>query len=319
MDTLLERVFGDTMGEWIQSFYKSPAPKVSREVKQLQVDWVAENSDAREEGLYREQYEERIATVKEAHDKDPLNPTKLLELAEIYGVMDPNDPHVLEYTERLCKYGELFFDKQRQGDVFQLYGRSLFLAARFQECLEVMLKAHACYRDNGNRKLRRINNIGLLRAYASLGNCKEASERLEVALTQCEEKDDSMLIYMHAKNALEKTGTARDAEILDDIWYVFLDTHPQEKAQWDGYKTMGDNVLRQTLDRDDEDDAKNFAEMLALFGPIMKRDLAQNPLFKVFGQAFIGILFIYIFVITMLHYKSGKGSILLRDEFSDME
>lgn len=280
---------------------EEPTPE---EIEQLQTDWIAENSDAREEGVFRDEYMRRIAMIKAAHEEDPFNPGKLLELAEAHAVIDPRSKECLKLIERLTSGGDMFFDKLRQGDTYQLLGRSLFLANRYEESLEAMLKAHACYRENGNRKLRRFNNVGLLRVYASLGNCKGSAERLEVALTQCEETDDSMLMYMHAKNALEKMGSKRDAEILDDIWYVFLDTHDQEKKQWENYQNMGDNVLRQCKPNDD-DDQKNFAETIATFWPMLKRDLLNSYLFRGCIYAFMGSMVMYVLLLATVKMK-GK-------------
>lgn len=284
------------MKAWLRKVLDIPEPiVVSKEVETLQADWVAENSDAREEGVFRDEYEARIQAAKEAHEADPLNPKLLLALAEAYAIMEPKDPRVVKHLDRLTKYGDLFFDKQRQGDVYQLYGRSLFLAARFEECLEVMLKAKDCYYENGNRKVRRFNNVGLLRVYAALGRSKECAERLEVALTQCEVTDDSMLLYMHAKNALEKTGTPRDAEILDDIWYVFLDTHDEEKKQWENFNSMSGNVIKQCKPEDD-DDQRNLAETIATFWPQIKRELMNNKFFVGMFYLLFAVMALWLFL-----------------------
>jgi len=285
-----------SLWDTIKSKFVSPKIVVSPEVQVLQADWVAENSDAREEGVYLDEYMRRIEAAKAAQKEDEHNPVKLLELAEVYAVVDPKDPRVLKILLRLTKFGDLFFDKMRQGDTYQLLGRSLFLAGRFEECLEVMLKAHACYRENGNRKVRRFNNVGLLRTYAALGDCKKAAERLQVALTQCEETDDSMLLYMHAKNALEKTGTARDAEILDDEWYCFLEDNPTEKKQWENYQSMGEGVLRQ-CNPEDERDEKNWAETLSTIWPLIKRDLQQSKFFNFLLKMLMGSLASCLFLL----------------------
>jgi len=294
---------GIIMGHVRRLLGSSPEVEVAREIQTLQADWIAENSDAREEGVFREEYERRILTALQAHKSDSLDPKKLLELAEAHGVLDPKDKKVLKYVERLCKFGDMFFDKQRQGDVYQLYGRSLFLAARFEECLEFMLKARECYKENGNRKIRRVNNTGLLRVYAAMGRHKECAERLEVALTQSEVGDDSMLLYMHAKNALEKIGTPRDAEILDDIWYVFLDTHPAEKQQWENFQAMGINVLKGVKNDDDDDDKRNLAENIATFWPLIKRDLQKSTFIRVAGIVFIVAMMMYVMVGVMKLFR----------------
>jgi len=286
-------------------FGNSPELQVPVEVQTLQADWIAENSDAREEGVYLEEYLQRIETAKTAHKDDPLDPKKLLALAEAYAIKDPKDKLVLKHLERLTKYGDLFFDKHRQGDVYQLFGRSLFIACRFEESLEAMLKGKACYAENGNRTVRRVNNVGLLRIYAAMGRHKDCAERLEVALTQCEVTDDSMLLYMHARNALEKTGTARDAEILDDIWYVFLDTHAPEKQQWENFNSMGSNVLSQCKTDEDDDNVRNLAENIATFWPMIKRDLEKNPFIRISGIIFIIALAVYtLLIVASLGKKS---------------
>merc|ERR1719343_1286195 len=101
-------------------------------------------------------------------------------------------------------------DTQRQGEAYQLFGRSLFLASRFEESLKALQRAQICFKEKGNFKLRRQNNRALLRAFCALGRGKEASERLEVALTLCENTDDCILLYISAKQALEHTGDDRD-------------------------------------------------------------------------------------------------------------
>jgi len=279
---------------WMDTLLSRTEPVIEA-VATLQQDWVAENADAREEGVFKDEYLQRIQTAKDAHEADEMNPQKLWELAEAYAIYKPVDPIVTKLLARLTKYGDLFFDKQRQGEVYQMYGRSLFLACRFEECLEFMLKAHACFRENGNRKVRRFNNVGLLRVYAAMGNSKECAERLEVALTQCEVGDDAMLLYMHARNGLEKTGRPRDAEILDDIWYVFLDTHDAEKKQWENFNSMGSDVIK-NCKGEDEDENRNLAETIAAFGPQVKRDLLRNPFFRVMGYTFVGVLILYLFL-----------------------
>merc|ERR1712224_404713 len=111
-----------------------------------------------------------------------------------------------------------------------------------------------------------------------------------------------MLMYMHAKNALERTGTPRDAEILDDIWYVFLDMHDTEKRQWENYQNVGDNVLRQCKP-DDEGDQKNVAEMLSTMWPMLKRDLARSLFFRVICMVFMGSLTMYVLLVLMMKMK----------------
>jgi len=290
-----------TTTEWLSEKIWGPKLIVSEEILVLQKDWIAENSDAREEGVLRDEYLRRMKIAEDAHKEDEFNPAKLFELAESYAVMDPRDSRALKLLQRLTASGDMFYDKLRQGDCYQMLSRSLFLACRFEECLEALMKAHACYKENGNRKVRRSNNVGLLRVHAAMGDSRKAAERLEVALTQCEVKDDSMLLYMHAKSALEKTGVARDAEILDDIWYVFLDTHEEEKQQWENYKNMGDNVIRQ-CNPDDEQDDKTLAEKLSIFWPMLRRELMDNPIFVfcIYSGSACLALYIFLQVMTVL-------------------
>merc|ERR1711924_199415 len=108
-----------------------------------------------------------------------------------------------------------------------------------------------------------------------------------------------MLLCMHAKNALEKTGTPRDAEILDDIWYVFLDTHEVEKKQWESYQSMGDNVLRQCR-HDNDDDQKNWAETISMLWPMLKRDLSRSQFFRVICMLMMGTMALYVFLVVAL-------------------
>jgi len=288
----------DRLKEKIAEWKGERIEDVREEVRMLQTDWIAENSDAREEGIFRGEYEDRIKAAQEAQLADELNPAKVLELAEAYAILEPKDPRVLQLCGKLCSYGELFSDKSRQGDLYKLYGRSLFLANRYEETLEVMLKCHKCFQENGNRRVRRGCNVALLRCYAALGRSKECAERLEVALTQCEETDDSVLLYMHAKNALEKTGVPRDAEILDDIWYVFLDMNPKEKTQWENYQSMGDNVVRQCTN--DDDNNKNVTEMISMVWPMMKRDLMQSTVFKIICMIFLAVLCMYVMLVSSM-------------------
>mmetsp|Transcript_131324 Transcript_131324/g.379907 ORF Transcript_131324/g.379907 Transcript_131324/m.379907 type:complete len:298 (+) Transcript_131324:73-966(+) len=214
-------------------------------VKRLREDWLAENSDAREEGTTRWQLNSQIQTAKDRSNADPEGYDKLLDLAMAYGVLDPCDKRCLNVCERLAATGISTLDTQRQGEAYQLFGRSLFLAGRFEESLSALQRAQICFKEKGNFKLRRQNNRGLLRVFCALGRGREASERLEVALTLVEEVDDAVMLYVSAKQALEFTGKDRDKEILDDIWYVYLDTHAEAKAKFESYTAAGEGVLRQ--------------------------------------------------------------------------
>mmetsp|Transcript_69311 Transcript_69311/g.166181 ORF Transcript_69311/g.166181 Transcript_69311/m.166181 type:complete len:301 (-) Transcript_69311:78-980(-) len=236
----------------------------SKAIERLRSDWLSDNSDAREEMVTRKILEERIAAAeKAASDAGLRDPGKLLDVAEAYGVLDPCDKKCFEATEVAIRCALPFLNRQRQGDAHQLHGRCLFMAERYEESLQALLRAHACFKEMGNRHLRRINNVGLLRAYAALGRGKEAAERLEVAFTMCEGKDDPVFLYMSGKGALEETDCARDAEVFDDIWYVYLDTHPEAKQLFEQYDAMGQGVCK-TLPRDERDgEFESFDEVRA--------------------------------------------------------
>lgn len=292
--------------EWLRRLWDPPPARLSEELEQLKADWLADNSDAREEGIFLDEYNRRTRAVEERQKADPLDPKKLLELAEAYAIVDPKDKRVLSIGEQLVRFGDLFFDKQRQGDTYQLYGRSLFLANRFQESLEYLLKAHACFREKGNRKVRRHNNVGLLRAYSALGQSKPAAERLEVALTQCEEKDDSIMLYMHAKNALEKTGVPRDAEVLDDIWYVYLDMHDEVKRTWESYQGVGKNLVGQLAGPGDGSESeKTLGQALRDAWPSLKRDLSKSTAFRALLVIFSALLLVTL-MLVMASKVAGK-------------
>lgn len=211
----------------------------------MKEDWLAENSDAREEGVTRWQLENQIGHAKRLAQEDPEDMDRQYDLAHAYGVLDPCDKRCLNVCERMMANGVRELDVQRQGEAYQLHGRSLFLAGRHEEALAALQRAKICFTEKGNFKLRRQNNAGLLRVYSALGKGKEASERLEVALTLCEAQDDCITLYISAKQALEHTGKDRDREVLDDIWYVFLDTHEEEKKKWEEYEAMGTGLCRQ--------------------------------------------------------------------------
>merc|ERR1711920_929187 len=142
--------------------------------------------------------------------------------------------------------------------------------------VEELEKARICFQTEGTQKKRRDANIGLLRAYCALGKSKEASRRLEVGLTLCEEgQDDAVDIFMHAKNCLEKTAVARDAEVLDDIWYVHLETHPEDKKKFEEYSNMATSTMRQLVGDDDDDHHMTFkkavTEVFTEMDPMMKK------------------------------------------------
>lgn len=227
-------------------------PLDQKALQTLKDDFKSDNADRRDEDLTKQQADSAIARAQKASRADPEDPEKLLTLAEAYGVLDPYDPRCFNVIDKLCRFvGAESLYAQRQGDAYLLYGRQLFLKDQLEESREYFEKARKLYYSDGTKRKRRDVNVGLLRVYAALGKSKEAAQRLEVALTLCEEKDDSVLMYMHAKNALEKNGVARDTEVLDDIWYVHLDTHPEDKARWSEFPT-GDSVS-QMLQQDEKE------------------------------------------------------------------
>lgn len=209
----------------------------------LKEDFKGDVADSRDPDLRSQDYHKRLQVAKEAHLREPKSPKALLWLAETYSVMKPLDTRALDTCEDLLALGVRPLQVQRQGDFWNLYGRCLFLHDRPEESMLALQKAKACYAEQGSRELRRLNNVGLLRVYAALGKGRLAAERLEVALSQCEKQDEALLLYMHAKHALEHTGVARDVEVLDDIWYVHLDTNPDLRDKFEQYDSLAKNVL----------------------------------------------------------------------------
>lgn len=277
-------------------------------MQKLREDWLAENSDAREEGATKWQLENQIGHAKARSSKEPKNMDRLLDLAAAYGILDPCDKRCMNVLERLMATGVSELDTQRQGDAYQLFGRSLFLSGQYEKSLEALKKAQACFKEKGNFGLRRRNNTGLLRAYCALGRGREASERLEVALTLCEEQDDCIQLYVSAKQALEHTGCDRDREILDDIWYVFLDTHPEEKSKFEGYQGVGKGLARDFAKGEErqEDEVTSFAELWEklkdpeLYEGIIPEaiDLIKTtPMLRALFQFAMGMICLYVFLL----------------------
>ncbi|CAE8717636.1 unnamed protein product [Polarella glacialis] len=228
----------------------TPVDTDSKAIQQLKSDWLADNAASRPEDVTRKELEKNISLAEEAVEglKDP---TKLLDLAEAYGILSAKDKRCLDTCELMMQVAVPFLERKRQGDAHQLYGRCLFLVGRFADSLRALQRAKECYKEQGSSALRRVNNIGLLRAYAALGMWKEATKRLEVALTLCESKDDAIMIYTNSKNTLEGTGNARDAEMFDDIWFVHLDLNPETKALFENYNAMGENLMKNYAHKDE--------------------------------------------------------------------
>jgi len=150
-----------------------------------------------------------------------------------------------------------------------------------------------------------------------MGRGKEASERLEVALTLCENSDDCIMLYISAKQALEFTGRARDKEILDDIWYVYLDMHPEEKTKFEQYNGTGESLCRQFAGGEErhEEAPINWSEAWErLKDPEVWRDIVPTAIEECKNNAVMRTLFmiagylilLYIFLIGITAYKGGK-------------
>jgi len=283
-------------------------------LKKLRDDWLAENSDAREECVTRWQLNNQIQNAKAKSMKNPEDADLLLDLAAAYGILDPCDKRCLNVCERIMANGVNTLDTQRQGEAHQLYGRSLFLAGQHDGALQALKRAAICFKEKGNFKLRRQTNAGLLRVYSALGRAREASERLEVALTLVEQDDESIMLYISAKQALEHTGNARDAEIFDDIWYVYLDTHPEIKAKFEQYKYSGEALCRQFAggeERSEEPpvdwngvwqrlkDPDLWREIL----PAAIEDVKNNPILRFLFTLCLALCMFYVMLSVMVMVK----------------
>mmetsp|Transcript_91914 Transcript_91914/g.297304 ORF Transcript_91914/g.297304 Transcript_91914/m.297304 type:complete len:298 (-) Transcript_91914:37-930(-) len=289
-------------------------------LQKLREDWLAENSDDREEGVTRWQLNNQIAQAKLKTQKAPEDMDRLLDLAEAYGVLEPTDKRGLNVCERLMGQGGVnTLDTQRQGEAYQLFGRCLFLADKHEESLTALQRAAICFREKGNFSLRRRNNRALLRVFCALGRGREASERLEVALTLCENSDDCIMLYISAKQALEHTTCDRDKEILDDIWYVYLDTHPEEKVKFEQYNDTGIGLCRQFAggeERTEEapvdwnevwqrvKDPEVWKDIL----PAAVEECKTNPYLRGLLMLAGYLLLLYIILIIMVTFKGEKAA-----------
>ncbi|CAK0812397.1 unnamed protein product, partial [Prorocentrum cordatum] len=137
-------------------------------IEKLREDWITDNSDKRDECATKQSLEKDIRAAERAA-ASLSDPIKLLDLAEAYGILSPKDPRCLKTCELVQQVSLPFLDPRRQGDAHQLYGRSLFLAGRYEESLDALVKAQECYRIQGTKELRKANCIGLMRTYAALG------------------------------------------------------------------------------------------------------------------------------------------------------
>jgi hypothetical protein len=238
-------------------FSESGKTMLPAAVVTLKEDFKGENADARpDEDMRRTDYMLRTEKAKARSAKEPRDVELKLQLAESYAILDPDCKEALSACQECLEKGVKSLELQRQGDFWYLYGRSLFLADRPDEALLAFLDAKRIYATKGNKAVRKLTNCGLLRVYAALGKSKLAAERLEVALTMCDDLDSTCLLYMHAKHALEQTGNERDAEVLDDIWYVELDTNRELRNKFEQYEGMCKGVLKQSTGTGSDDDDK---------------------------------------------------------------
>mmetsp|Transcript_568 Transcript_568/g.1089 ORF Transcript_568/g.1089 Transcript_568/m.1089 type:complete len:282 (-) Transcript_568:80-925(-) len=265
-------------------------------IEKLKEDWVSEALNDRPEDVTKWQLQTAVMAAKEKVKVNEEDPGPLLELAEAYALLHPTDKRCWNVCDRLMTLGVQTLDLQTQGRAYQLHGRCLFLAQRFEESLGALARARACFRDMGTRALRRQNNAGLLRAYAALGRSREAAERLEVAFTLCEKEDDCIQLYMDAKSALEHTGIHRDAEVLDDIWYVWLDTHSDVKAKFESYQDTCNSMTGQLLAGADEDQELTWSSVKEAVREVLT-DKKLKPIF----QVALAFLVFNVALLVLLH------------------
>mmetsp|Transcript_4844 Transcript_4844/g.11389 ORF Transcript_4844/g.11389 Transcript_4844/m.11389 type:complete len:300 (+) Transcript_4844:42-941(+) len=276
---------------WLYDLWEDPPEPDSPFIKALKDDWLAENSESREEDVTKQQLEARIATAEKAASK-VTEPNKLLDLAEAYGVLNPRDKRCLETCELVMKFSLPFLSRQRQGDAHQLHARSLFLSQDFEGSLRALLRAQECYKDQGNKRLRRSNNLGLLRAHAALGQGTEASERLKVALTMCSTKEEALNVYLSGRAALEDGGFGDNFERL---WEDHLDDNPETKVHLDQQMAAMKQLTKQVPQNQDAGSEEDFKmpETLKDFVQLAKRHKAIATFVLIFVVLYI-ILAVYI-------------------------
>eukprot|EP00435_Cladocopium_sp_Y103_P044163 s845_g12.t1 len=135
--------FKDRLGHLLTAMGKvEPQSWLETYQEALKDDWLAENSESREEDVTRQQLEARIAEAEKAA-ASVEDPTKLLDLAEAYGVLNPREQRCLETCELVMKFALPFLNRRRQGDANQLQGRCLFLQNDFEGALRAVLRAQA--------------------------------------------------------------------------------------------------------------------------------------------------------------------------------
>eukprot|EP00929_Paragymnodinium_shiwhaense_P084378 TRINITY_DN45105_c0_g1_i2.p2 TRINITY_DN45105_c0_g1~~TRINITY_DN45105_c0_g1_i2.p2 ORF type:complete len:179 (+),score=34.34 TRINITY_DN45105_c0_g1_i2:117-653(+) len=106
---------------------------------------------------------------------------------------------------------------------------------------------------------------------------------LRSALSDHEEK---MLLYKHARNALEQTGSARDAEVLDDIWFVELDANVELRTKFERYNAAVKELAAGKLvaGQDDQRPPVTWAEFKTRF-PETFAECMKEPLIRVVVHA----------------------------------
>ncbi|CAE7266308.1 unnamed protein product [Symbiodinium sp. CCMP2456] len=287
---------------WLYDLWEDPPEPDSPFIKALKDDWLAENSESREEDVTKQQLEARIATAEKAASK-VTEPNKLLDLAEAYGVLNPRDKRCLETCELVMKFSLPFLSRQRQGDAHQLHARSLFLHQDFEGSLRALLRAQECYKDQGNKRLRRSNNLGLLRAHAALGQGTEASERLKVALTMCSTKEEALNVYLSGRAALEDGGFGDKFEML---WEDHLDDNPETKAHLDqqmaAMKQLTKQVPQNQEDAGSEEDFK-MPETLKDFVQLAKR---HKPI------ATFVLIFVVLYIIAAVYISNWLSKAIMQ-------
>lgn len=240
-----------SFSEFLQWFSLTPPIKEDPYIKALKDDWLAENSESREEDVTRQQLEARIAEAEKAAANAVDEPAKLLDLAEAYGVLNPREKQCLETCELVMKFSLPFLSRRRQGDANQLHARCLFLQKDYEAALRALLRAQECYKDQGTKALRRSNNAALVRCYCALSQGEKAGERFKVALTMCESKEDALNVYLTGKVALEGVGYA---DLMETVWEDHLDDNPQTKAQLDGQMQAMKDLSKQVGPKDQGQD-----------------------------------------------------------------
>ena len=240
-----------SFSEFLQWFSLTPPIKEDPYIKALKDDWLAENSESREEDVTRQQLEARIAEAEKAAANAVDEPAKLLDLAEAYGVLNPREKQCLETCELVMKFSLPFLSRRRQGDANQLHARCLFLQKDYEAALRALLRAQECYKDQGTKALRRSNNAALVRCYCALSQGEKAGERFKVALTMRESKEDALNVYLTGKVALEGVGYA---DLMETVWEDHLDDNPQTKAQLDGQMQAMKDLSKQVGPKDQGQD-----------------------------------------------------------------